>query len=70
MLATIQGLLDVLGLESPEEQMSASLAIEDATWGLVGYGAISSVVGDGGVDGRRSPAEIVRGSVGALSQQR
>ncbi|KAK4692968.1 hypothetical protein P7C71_g4341, partial [Lecanoromycetidae sp. Uapishka_2] len=43
MLATIQGLLDVLGLEDPEEQLSASLAIEDATWGLVGFGSISSV---------------------------
>lgn len=63
MLSTIQGLMDVLNQESPDEQLSASLAIEDATWGLVGFGAISSVVGGNGEDGGLSPVEIVRASL-------
>lgn len=62
MLATIQGLIDVLTLEDPEEHLSASLVIEDATWGMVGLGAISSVVGEGRAE---SPVEVVRASLEA-----
>jgi len=66
MLAVIKGLMDVLGTEVPEEEVSASLAIEDSRWGIVGYGAIARTVSPPG----GSPVQIVRETLHNLKTQR